>query len=292
MPLNWDDLSILAAIRDTGTYAGAGHHLRLDETTISRRLARIQQQLKAPLFEAVDGRRRPTAYCRKVLEQVDKMARLADTINRINPMPGHPLGHIRLAATPSIAETILAPELPEFLIDNPGITIEVTTGNDNVDFSRCEADLAIRLGKPEKGAFQISKLADIPLYLFKPKKMATTPLVCCYPDNLDQTPEWRMLHDLGLASDTRMVTANISLIKSIIRSQKGIGILPHYMADDLLQDPSLDAECLETHREAWLLLQPHLKQDLATRLAINWIRRCFGEMEKRAKSAPSIKPPP
>lgn len=43
--MNWDDLRIVAAVRDEGTYAGASARLRIDETTVGRRLARIQRTL-------------------------------------------------------------------------------------------------------------------------------------------------------------------------------------------------------------------------------------------------------
>ena len=43
--MNWDDLRIIAAVRDEGTYAGASARLRIDETTVGRRLARIQRDL-------------------------------------------------------------------------------------------------------------------------------------------------------------------------------------------------------------------------------------------------------
>ena len=38
--MNWDDLRIVAAIRDEGTFAGASARLRIDETTVGRRLSR------------------------------------------------------------------------------------------------------------------------------------------------------------------------------------------------------------------------------------------------------------
>jgi DNA-binding transcriptional LysR family regulator len=61
--MNWDDLRIITAVRNEGTYAAAGARLRIDETTVSRRLARIERVLEITLFEAIDGVRRPTPDC-------------------------------------------------------------------------------------------------------------------------------------------------------------------------------------------------------------------------------------
>ena len=61
--MNWDDLRIIAAVRDEGSYAGASARLRIDETTVGRRLSRIERALGLRLFEAADGVRRPTRQC-------------------------------------------------------------------------------------------------------------------------------------------------------------------------------------------------------------------------------------
>jgi hypothetical protein len=63
----------------------------------------------------------------------------------------------------------------------------------NVNFSRWETDFAIRLRKPQKGEFTISKLADIRLFLFEPVSPPSAPLISCYPEALDWTAESRQL---------------------------------------------------------------------------------------------------
>ena len=80
--MNWDDLRIVAAIRDEGTYAGASARLKIDETTVGRRLARIQRTLGLRLFEAVDGVRKPTRQCEMVLAHVQAMAAHVAEIGR------------------------------------------------------------------------------------------------------------------------------------------------------------------------------------------------------------------
>src|SRR5216683_1232935 len=71
--MNWDDLRIIAAVRDEGTYAGASARLRIDETTVGRRLARIERALGLRLFEAVDGVHKPTRQCDTVLGHIQAM---------------------------------------------------------------------------------------------------------------------------------------------------------------------------------------------------------------------------
>ena len=53
--MNWDDLRVVRAVFETGSYAAAAMRLDIDETTVSRRLARLEGDLAVRLFEAQDG---------------------------------------------------------------------------------------------------------------------------------------------------------------------------------------------------------------------------------------------
>ena len=115
--MNWDDLRIIAAVRDEGTYAGASARLRIDETTVGRRLARIQRDLGVPLFEAADGLRRPTRHCEAVLDHVGAMAAHVAAIDRLRESQPGPVGPSRspwpAGASPSAGKSSSAtPPLP------------------------------------------------------------------------------------------------------------------------------------------------------------------------------------
>ena len=167
--MDWDDLRIIAAIRDSGTFAGAGIRLSMNETTISRKLARIQKTLGTTLFTAADGVRKPTAQCEAILGHIQEIARHVAEINTLGNAARGVGGRLRIATTNSLAEEILGPKSAELLVCNPGLTLQFMTSGQNVNFSRWEADLAVRLRKPEKGNFTITKLADVRLYLFEPR---------------------------------------------------------------------------------------------------------------------------
>lgn len=274
--MNWDDLRIIAAVRDEGTFAGASARLKIDETTVGRRLTRIQRDLGLRLFEAVDGVRKPTPECEAVLAHVQAMAAHAAEIDRVGEgLPG-PTGRLRIASTAAVAEEVLAPHAGAFLVRHPGLTLQFLTSSENVKFSRWEADLAIRLRKPEKGDFAISKLAEVRLYFFEPAGSAESePLVCGYPDELDRIPEAQFLKARGLKPHARCITDNIRIIGTLIREHRAVGVLPEYGCGALLADRRLRATLLPRRRDVWLLMQNHLKRDAAARVAIDWLRECF-----------------
>jgi len=272
--MKWDDLRIIAAVRENGTFAGASKDLRIDETTVARRLARIQGSLGLTLFDAIDGVRKPTPQCSAILAHIDEISRRIAEINAIGDRIDGPTGTIRVTSTPSIAEHFLAPHVAEFLGLNPGLSLELKTSNENVNFSRWEADLAIRLGKPAQGAFVIRKLGELRLYLFRPAEtteQSPDHIVCAYPEELADTPEMRQLTAAGLTGRVRLRTSNTRIIRTIIQSRTGIGILPEHSAHGLFNDPQFIVTPLQSRREVWLLIQPHLQNEPAARLAIDWI---------------------
>jgi len=282
--MNWDDLRIIQAVRQEGSYSGAAATLLIDETTVSRRLTRIERALGVTLFEAVDGVRKPTANCELVASHIQAIARHVAEIGNVGNETTGPVGRFRVASINSIAEEVLAPGLASLLAANPGITIELLTSNERVNFSRWEADLAVRLRRPERGDFTIQKLVDTQLYFFEPTDVSSADgqqLVCCYPERLDRSPETEFLKSRGLQSGARCVTDNARVIRSLIRSRNAVGILPDYLCEDLLSDPHLRATPVSRSRDTWLLIQSHLKGNSAARIVIDWIRERFTLMARR-----------
>jgi DNA-binding transcriptional LysR family regulator len=282
--MNWDDLRIIQAVHHEGSYAGAAATLRIDETTVSRRLTRIERALGVTLFEPVDGVRKPTASCELVASHIQAIARHVAEIGNVGTEATGPVGRFRVASINSIAEEILAPGLTSLLSANPGLTIELLTSSEKVNFSRWEADLAVRLRKPERGDFTIQKLADTQLYFFEPADGVSTEgqsLVCCYPERLDRSPESEFLKSRGLQNAARCVTDNARVIRNLIQSRSAVGILPDYLCEDLLKDPRLRATPVPRRRDTWLLIQSHLKGNSAARIVIDWIRERFTLMARR-----------
>ena len=275
--MNWDDLRVARAVFQTGSYAAAARLLSINETTVPRRLARLERDLGVRLFEAVDGARRPTAYCEELVALSETMAGQAERITAIANADHGVIERRRIAATDSITAQVLAPGTPTLLSENPGLALDFLVSTENVGFSRWEADLAIRLKRPEKGDFVISKIADLELYFCEPPETDSGDgqLVCAYSDELDFTPESKYLAGLGLLSRARCRTKNLLVLKRLIQSKKFCGVLPSFMCGDLIADSTLRFSKLPHRRGAWLLVQRHLKNDVTTRNVIDWIKECF-----------------
>lgn len=142
----------------------------------------------------------------------------------------------------------------------------------------------MRLRKPARGDFTIMKLAEMRLYMFEPVEPASgsgPPVVCCFPEELDHTPESRHLMTKRLYAESRCITENSRVVHALLKAHAAIGILPEHMCGELLRDRRLRATPLATRREVWLLVQSHLKRDPAARAAITWVRDSFRAVAAR-----------
>jgi DNA-binding transcriptional LysR family regulator len=274
--LDWDDLRVAAALARTGTFAAAAAELGLDATTVARRIARLEAAFAFPLFHAADGQRRPTARGAQVLSHVEAMTAHAAAIGTIPAGEEGVVGHIRVAATASICDDVLAPHVAALLDANPGLTLSILASDANVSFSRYEADMAVRMARPQRGGFAIRKLAAFPLELCEPAEAGNSaePIVCAYPQGLDETPEMTELARLGLKDKARFLSNSAKAIRTLLSSGRSTAVLPVF-GSGLASRSSMRLTPLGREREAWLLIQPHLKKDPAARLVADWIADCF-----------------
>jgi DNA-binding transcriptional LysR family regulator len=175
----------------------------------------------------------------------------------------------------------LSPRVAGLLAKHPGLSLQFLTSSENVKFSHWRADFAVRLKKPDKGDFTISKLGELRLYLIEPASGSETdPMVCTYPDDLGAIPETQFLKVRGFQARSRFVADNLRVIRALIASRQAIGVLPEYLCGDLLGDRRLRATLLPRHRDVWLLVQNHLKRDAAARVVIDYLRDCFQEFAR------------
>lgn len=175
----------------------------------------------------------------------------------------------------------MSPRVAGLLAKHPGLSLQFLTSSENVKFSHWQADFAVRLKKPDKGDFTISKLGELRLYLIEPASGSETdPMVCTYPDDLGAIPETQFFKVRGFQARSRFVADNLRVIRALIASRQAIGVLPEYLCGDLLGDRRLRATLLPRHRDVWLLVQNHLKRDAAARVVIDYLRDCFQEFAR------------
>lgn len=285
--MNWDDLRIALAVSQAGSYAAAAVRLKVDETTVARRLTRLQRDLGFALFEAADGGRRPTARGAEILRHARLIANQAEAIAALGATGDVAFTTYRIATLDVVASEILAPSLASVLAAHPALRVQIQVSADSINFSRWEADLAVRLTEPERGDFLVSRVGELAMVFVEPRGGSTAQtMVCAFPDGFDPSPESAFLDAQGCKESARCLTASFATVKAVVEAGGACGILPAIMCDGFVARGDRVTPLPEP-RQAYLLLQPHLKFDAEARHLINWIRLAFAVATRNSEAATS-----
>lgn len=149
--LQWDDLRVFLATLRTGSHAGAARSLRVAPTTVGRRLAALEAAAGARLFARTPDGLVPTATGRALAAHAERAeAELQEAERTLQGADARPTGTVRITCGDGFAAHVLAPALPVFLAEHPGLAVEIRADVRALDLTRGEADVALRLFRPKE----------------------------------------------------------------------------------------------------------------------------------------------
>lgn len=171
--LAWDDVKLFLALCRNRTVGGAARALRVDASTVSRRLATLEQALATSLFDRGRDGIAPTEAAEALLpvaEEVEQgMARFG---NLAQGLEREAEGLVRITCPPDVAEVVLAPLLHHLLAEHPKLRIALDPGEAVRDLTRREADLALRIVRPTSGDLVMTRLTTARWVLVAAPKLA------------------------------------------------------------------------------------------------------------------------
>lgn len=141
-------LTAFEAAARTGSVTRAARELNLTQSAVSRQIKLLEEQLQVELFARERQSIRLTAageaYSREIREALRKISTASFNLHA-NPRGGT----LDLAILPTFGTRWLAPRLPTFLAQNPGITINLATRLTHFDFRTEALDAAIHFGRQD-----------------------------------------------------------------------------------------------------------------------------------------------
>ena len=150
--MNWDDLRFFLAAYRTGTFRASGTQLRVDGTTVSRRIDRLEAALNSTLFQRTPGGLIPTDSGQHVY---DRAVEIEGAVKRLTKhSAGNDAdyrGQVTLSTVVTYTSHFLMHHLARFRENYPQIDVVITNSDAMVDLTRGEADLAVRFRSPGTG---------------------------------------------------------------------------------------------------------------------------------------------
>ena len=159
---DWDDLRVFLAVARAGSTLAAARELGVNQTTVARRIAALEESLGTRLFDRHQDGYRLSECGKQILEQAERVAVEAETLGRLVAQRKRDLSGTLRVTTPEIfANFWLTPWLGAFMDQYPEIHVEVVATDNRLDLMRGEADIAVRAGSmPDDPGLVIRRLAD------------------------------------------------------------------------------------------------------------------------------------
>lgn len=280
--LDWDDARMFLSVARAGQMLGASRALGVNQTTLSRRIAALETALGAKLLvRRTHGSELSDAGAElfETLERVE--TEMLAVQARLQGAEAAAAGVVRIGAPDGFGVGFLAPRLARLADRHPDLTVQLVPTPRGFSLSRREADLAVMVGRPERGRLVARKLTDYTLSLYaapaylaahpapsEPADLARHRLVG-YVEDLLAAPALNYAADFlrGWQSHLELTSA-IGQVEAV-RAGAGIGALHDYLARN--HDLTRVLPGLRVVRSYWLAIHENLRDIARVRAAADFL---------------------
>jgi DNA-binding transcriptional LysR family regulator len=249
-------LAVFAKVVEAGSFSEAARRLKMPVSTVSRRIAELEDQLGVRLIERSTRNLRLTELGAEVLEHAIRSAELSEAVESIvSNRLADVSGTLRLSSMPSVSGTLTTPLVTAFQASYPNVHVQILVTERMVDLIADGIDLAFRLG-PLKDSSLVARriltyrhqLVASPSYL-KDREPPRTPqdlrshrlLTFSYwrPEN-----SWAFVHKNGRDKETLTFQPHLSMndfagLAPALVAGEGIGDLPPVVQSSLIESGRL-----------------------------------------------------
>lgn len=164
---DWRLIRCFLAALEHGSLLGAARALGSSQPTMGRYLAELETQLGVVLFERTGRGLKPTAAALALAEPARVMDMGAlDLARRISGQQTELTGSVRISASEPVAAHLLPSVLRDMRLMFPHIQIELVASNAVSNLLRREADIALRMLRPQQATVIARKIGQVPLGVF------------------------------------------------------------------------------------------------------------------------------
>ena len=281
MPLDWEGLRTFALVCQAGNMSAAARELGINQTTVARRIARLEEWVGYSVLHR-DGRAvAPTTRAQSLLQTALQMQETVSGLLVGDPQADQDTyqisGIVRLTGMDAILQDCVAPHMASLHRQYPGIALELIGANRNLSLPQRETDIAIRLARPETGAFHIRRLGrleygvfcnpnGLPLEELDPTKLPWIDLDEFFADK----PEQKWLSDHFPDRKTIGYANRGSIMVSMMAGHACCALLPICVGARIDMLTQLDGYH-PTGREVWLLTHQDKRHLQPVRAVADWL---------------------
>jgi DNA-binding transcriptional LysR family regulator len=157
--IDLNSLAIFAKVVEARSFSEAARRLKMPISTVSRRVAELEDQLGVGLLERSTRNLRLTDVGAEVFEHAQRSAEIGEAVgNIVSNQSTTVSGLLRLSAPPSISDTLLAPLVGAFQASYPDVRVQILVTDRFIDHIAEGVDLVFRLGALKDSSLVARKL--------------------------------------------------------------------------------------------------------------------------------------
>ncbi len=248
--MDLNSLNTFIAIAETGSFSEAGERLHLTQPAVSKRIAALEQQLNARLFDRVGREVNLTEAGRALLPRAYQLLNVLDDTRRaLNNLTGEVSGRLVLATSHHLGLHRLPPRLRAFTRAHPQVALDIQFLDSEVAYEEIlhgRAELAVITLAPETAEpVRAVPVWDDPLdFVAAPEHplarqgtvfladVAKHPAVFPGGNTFTHHIVRRMFEAEGLTPNIAMSTNYLETIKMMVSIGLAWSVLPRTMLDD------------------------------------------------------------
>ena len=240
---DWNDLVFFLELARQGRLAPAARRLKVDNATVSRRIADLERMLDAKLFDRDASGFRLTEAGARLLPQAEAMEAQALGIASHSPRGAALAGRVRIAMMEGIASQYIACRLPALAQRAPDLVVELVTSPALFNLTRREADISLSFVPVRGPRLTIRRIGAVALFLYAapaylarrgtPERVEDLRSHCFvdYIEDLVQIPEVHWLLDVIDEPQVVLRSSSMFAQQSAAANGAGLVLLPAFAGE-------------------------------------------------------------
>ncbi|NOU01544.1 MAG: LysR family transcriptional regulator [Gallionella sp.] len=242
MDPNWDDFKVLLALMRAGSLAGAARLLGIDHSTVSRRLAAMEEAMGATLILRGGREFSFTPEGLTLFSTAEKLeTTIAGAALAIRSAKYEVAGVVRVSCPPGFLPELMR-LLPVLRRKHPSLTVEFSGDYRAVDLAKGEADIALRMARPSESSLVMRHACEVGWGIYASssyaaehglptsvKELSLHRLVL-YAETMHNVAALRWMEDYRNTATPVSRIDNLEIGFQLITSGVGIGVTPCFFA--------------------------------------------------------------
>lgn len=284
----WDDLKMFLEVARHGSVHAAAKRLRLDHSTVCRRIGRLESLLAVKLFDRSRKGIAVRSEAQGLLKHIEQMDRHAGSLeDAFVRAKSSTTQVVRIATMEGIASGYLARRLPALEQFGPGVKIELVSIPQAVDLNRKEADVFLSFFNPDARGLKSALFGTFSLFLYCSKdylRRHGTPqtwealdrhVFVGYIDELLAINAVRWLDEVVTAPAMSFHSNSVFAQCNAAVSGLGIALLPTFVGEGVAGLQRILPDKVSVQRDVWVSVRTEQSHLSRIKAATQFLKHIF-----------------